>query len=420
MPTTQDYHIAIIGAGAAGLATAIFAAEAAQREGRTSRIVLLDGAKVIGAKILVAGGGRCNVTHFQVDQRDYFGPTNIIKNILKSFTVAQTTSWFAGMGVELKREETGKLFPVTDSARTVVDALLKRVRELNIDLFTEHRVRDVRPVDDHFEIDFIQDTLTADRVVLATGGKSLPRTGSDGTGWSIARRLGHSVTSTHEALVPLVLHEDFFHVELSGIAQDVTLSTYIDDKKVDERSGALLWTHFGVSGPVVMDASRVWVTAADNGKHPVMRVNLLPTMSFDQVEAAMVRVGQTETKRMVGTFLKEKFPERVAAALCEHAGIDPTETLSQLPRERRRELVHTLVNLELPIVGPRGWNYAEVTAGGIPMEEVDRKTMQSRLVPGLYLVGEILDVEGRIGGFNFQWAWSTGHLAGAALGEMGG
>ncbi len=406
--------VAIVGGGAAGLAAAIFAAEAAPHG---CRIVVLDGAKALGAKILVSGGGRCNVTHRQVHPGDFNGSRNIVRNILASFDESAVVRWFESMGVALKIEETGKLFPVADSARAVLNALLRRCGELNVPLRTGSRVtRITAPAEGNpsFIVEHEGGGVTCGRVILCTGGRSLPRSGSDGSGWEIVRRLGHTVTPTYAALAPLVLAPQMFHAELSGIAQETELSIFVGGKRIDHRSGSMLWTHFGISGPVVMDASRHWVIAHETGREPKLQCNLLPGRGFDQVEAGLVAATRARPKATMLTHVAHLLPERVATAILRHAGIDPATPAGQLPREFRRTLAHALTALHLPVTHHRGWNYAEVTAGGVPLDEIDYRTMQSRKVPGLHLAGEILDCDGRIGGFNFQWAWSTGHLAGRA------
>jgi predicted Rossmann fold flavoprotein len=410
-----DADLAIIGGGAAGLASAIFAAEAAS-SGR--RIVVLDGATRLGAKILISGGGRCNVTHHVVLPRDFNGSSqNVVRNILAAFDADATVRWFASLGVELKREPTGKLFPLADSAKVVLNALLRRCEELGVAIQTSSRVTRIIPpgaADESFTLEHAQGTLRAARVVVSTGGRSLPRSGSDGGGWEMLRQLGHTVTPTYAALVPLVLAPQMFHAELAGIAQEVELSTFVGGKRVDHRAGSLLWTHFGVSGPVVMDASRHWTIARERGEDPAMKCNLLPGESFESAERWLIDAAAARPKASMLTHVTSRFPERVAAALLRHVGIDPATVAAQLARDPRRALVHALTALPLPIVQHRGWNYAEVTAGGVPLSEIDYRTMQSRKIAGLYLAGEVLDVDGRIGGFNFQWAWATGYVAGRA------
>ena len=408
--------IVIVGAGAAGLAAGIFAAEAAHGHG-ACRIVVLDGAKKIGAKILISGGGRCNVTHDQVTHKDFNGSPHIVRNILAAFGVEATRRWFLSLGVELKREETGKLFPVTDQARTVLHALTARCETLGVAVLVHHRVEDVslQPgglEGSSFLIKHEQGTLSARRVILATGGRSLPKTGSDGGGWSIVRRLGHDVTPTYPALVPLVLKADMFHAELSGVSQEVELATRVNGRVVDRRRGSLLWTHFGISGPVVMDASRFWTKARGEGTEVEMRCNVLPDMNREEAERWLKARIAGQPKRALAKLVSDHAPDRFASLLCRFLGIDPSAPSGQVTREQRQALIQGLTGLLLPIERDRGWNYAEVTAGGVPLNEINFRTMESRKAPGLYLIGELLDCDGRIGGFNFQWAWTTGYLSG--------
>jgi predicted Rossmann fold flavoprotein len=408
--------VAVIGAGAAGLATAIAAAEQVQPTGFL-RIVLLDGASSIGAKILVSGGGRCNVTHHVVTATDFFGNRHIIKNVLAAFTVSDTITWFASMGVELKQEETGKLFPVTDKARTVLNALVERCRALNVEIRPNHRVTKIDALRDApagFAIHHQQGLLRARKVVLATGGRSIPKSGSDGSGYALARQLGHQVSATAPALVPLILDEAMFHNTLSGLSHEVELTTTVKDRKVDQRTGSLLWTHFGISGPVVMDASRFWCLAQEQGEPAVLSCNFLPGRNQEQVRAWFMEQARDSPTRSLLKTLAQLLPQRFSEVIIQHAGCTAQTSIAQLPRKDRDRLIDAMVRFKLPVVQHRGWNYAEVTAGGVPLEEVNFRTMESKIVPNLYLVGEILDCDGRIGGFNFQWAWATGFLAGRA------
>lgn len=412
------YDIAVIGAGAAGLAASIFSAEAAMKSDRTQRIVLLDGAKTIGAKILVSGGGRCNVTHEVVTPTDFFGNRHIIKNVLAAFSIEQAVKWFASLGVELKREETGKLFPATDKARTVLQALIERCRELGVEIQPNHHVDNIEPVTDHnhrFSIHHSQGVLQASKVILATGGRSIPKSGSDGYGYSLARRLGHHVTATVPALVPLILKDTMFHKQLSGLSQEVEMTTIVKSCKVDSRTGSLLWTHFGISGPVVMDASRFWTLGHELGETVEVYGNFLIGQTQEQAKSWFIAQATDNPRRSLLKTWAQQIPERFAEALCSHVKCDPKTAVAQLPRINRDRLLAALTKFPFLIEQDRGWNYAEVTAGGVPLEEINFRTMESKLVPGLYLVGEILDCDGRIGGFNFQWAWATGFLAGRAV-----
>lgn len=413
---TESVDIVVIGAGAAGLAAGIFAAEQPDPSPRLS-IHLLDGAKTVGAKILISGGGRCNVTHDVVTPTDFFGNRHIIKNVLAAFPVQATLDWFGSMGVNLKCEETGKLFPMTDKARTVLTALLKRCHELGVVIRPDHRVTEVARLtssDAGFVIHHSHGALQAKHVILATGGRSLPKTGSDGFGYELARRLGHRVSPTNPALAPLILDETLFHKDLSGISQEVELTTTVKGHVVDRRTGSLLWTHFGISGPVVMDASRFWTSARERGEAVELSVNFLPALTQELARQWFMEQAAGAPRRSLGKTLAHLVTERFAESLCRYLGINGQIAIAQLPRKDRDRLLAALTKLLLPVQQDRGWNYAEVTAGGVPLEEINFRTMESKPMPGLYLVGEILDCDGRIGGFNFQWAWATGYLAGRA------
>lgn len=415
----QTWDVCVVGAGAAGLTAGIFAAEALNEKGREPRVLLLDSAKTIGAKILVAGGGRCNVTNEQVTPADYNGPRTIVRNVLAEFDERRCVAWFESMGVKLKREEKGKIFPVTDDGRTVLSALLARLKEAGGELSPDSRGLSIaKEASDLFAIQSANQSYFARHVILCTGGKSLPKTGSDGFGWEIAKSLGHSVTPTYPALAPLVLSADFFHSRLSGLSHEAELATFGNGKLIDRRSGSLLWTHFGISGPLALDASRHWEVARGSGQAAELKCSFMPGRSFDDVDREILEMLNGRPKAAMSNVLAQVLPQRLAETLLDHCGIDPVGLAGQLSRDARRTLIHTLTALPLPVEKTRGWNYAEVTAGGVPMTEVNFRTMESRKTPGLYLAGEMLDVDGRIGGFNFQWAWATGYLAGRAAASL--
>jgi predicted Rossmann fold flavoprotein len=413
--TTTD--LAIIGAGAAGLAAAIFAGQAAPRP---PRIVLLDGAKTLGAKILVAGGGRCNVTHDRITPEDYCGGSRtIIRNVLRAFDENRTMEWMRELGVPLKVEPTGKLFPVSDQARSVLDALLHAVAGVGGQIRTETRVTALEPREGAFALTLKTqpEPLLARRVIVATGGRALPKSGSDGAGLEMMRALGHTIVPTTPALSPLVLRESpepgGRFAELSGLTLDVRLSLWsASGKLLEERTGSMVFTHFGVSGPAALDISRHWLR--ERLEHPAAPPRLClghPALrTVEEAEQWLLRRIASHPRQVVATALMELYPERLARLL---AG-DGQEALAHLGRERRRELAERLARLPLDVTGDRGYTFAETTAGGVDLREVDPRTMQSRKIPGLYLCGEILDVDGRIGGFNFQWAWASGYLAGRA------
>ncbi len=408
--------MAVVGAGAAGLMAAIFAGRAG------ARVVALDGAARIGAKILISGGGRCNVTHDVVKAEDFHGNRNAIARVLRTFDVPATIDFFAQLGVRLKREETGKLFPVTDRARDVLDALLTAARAAGVEVVSGEKVTTVTPAGDDGCF-LLNDRWLAKRVILAAGGRSVPKTGSDGSGYTLARALRHTVTDLFPGLVPLVVESGHWLTGLSGTSVEAELSVKAPTGRVLHRErGSMLFTHFGLSGPVVLDVSRHWIVAqraaaAARAAMPQLHANLLPPETFESLEAALL------TSPSVAAVLRRRLPDRVVTALLQTGGTAASGTpasvlVARLTKEARRAIIRNVVALPLPVVRDRGFDYAEVTAGGVPLSEVDLRTMASRVCPGLHLCGEILDVDGKIGGYNFQWAWASGRLAGG--GAAGG
>jgi predicted Rossmann fold flavoprotein len=401
-----DHDIAIVGAGAAGLTAAIFARQTAP----AAKILALDGAPRIGAKILISGGGRCNVTHHEVTPDDFNGNRNAIAKVLRSFPVAGTIAWFEAMGVPLVKEETGKLFPSTSRAKTVVDALLAAAD--GVEIATRSRVTAIVPAADGYAIE-VEGGLPrlARRVVLATGGRSVPKTGSDGRGFTLAQHLGHTVAPTFPALVPLLLARDHWMTGLSGTSCEVELSVRGGTGRVLSRHrGAMLFTHFGVSGPAVLDASRHLIAAKREDEAAGLFASFVPGATFELVEAQLIEAGRKNPRATAVSALRGRLPERLLDGIVE--ATNATLPIASLLRDVRRALARAIAEFRLPVVGDRGFDFAEVTAGGVPLGELDLATMASRRRAGLYLCGEILDVDGRIGGFNFQWAWASGRLAG--------
>jgi hypothetical protein len=402
----------VVGGGAAGLATAIFAARAASG----LRVLVLDGARKIGAKILVSGGARCNVTNRVVTEQDFWGgPSRLVGHVLRAFPADRAARFFEELGVALHDEEDGKLFPDSNRARTVLDALLSEAGRRGVTIETAARVESVRHEREQFTVECAGGRRIAARaVVLATGGRSLPKSGSDGFGYQLATGFGHSCVATTPALAPLVLRGSM-HVELAGVSHPAALTLRAAGRTLVRLEGALLWTHFGVSGPVVLNLSRHWHRKMLDGLPGDVRLSLLPGESFESLERRLIDEAAARPRAQVGTVLGGWLPQAVAAAWLAQVGLDRETTMAHLSRDDRRRLAHALLDTALEVENSRGYAYAEVTAGGVPLDEIDTATMESRRQPGLYFTGEILDVDGRLGGFNFQWAWSSGWVAGHAL-----
>ena len=404
--------VAVVGAGAAGLMAAITASRARP----SARVIALDGARHLGRKILIAGGGRCNVTHETVDASAFAGSSApAIRKILRRFDVPRTIAFFRELGVELKRESTGKLFPTTDRSETVLAALIDGATRAGVELRNPARVLEIHRRDHGFDlvVEGTPGVLPARRVVLASGGRSLPGTGSDGSGYSLARDLGHGLTERIlPGLVPLRLPEGHPLTGLSGVSTTARLDLRTNTgRRICNTTGPVLCTHFGVSGPAVLDISRHYLTAqfAHPGAHLV--VSWLPVETPASLDALLLSPGTGGPARR----LRSRLPERLVRMLCGLSGMDPSRASDAQPAEARRRLIRHLLEFPLPVTGSRGFQYAEVTAGGVPLDELRLDTLESRRCPGLHLCGEICDVDGRIGGFNFQWAWASGHVAGRGV-----
>ncbi len=407
---TEQADLVVVGCGAAGLFAATWSGRTARDAGRRLVILGLDGARKLGAKILVAGGGRCNVTHRIVREADYAGSTPAaIRKVLRRFTEADAVAFFEAAGVQLKTEDTGKLFPVSDSARTVLAALVREVEAAGCRLVHPARVTGIDPIADGFTVTADTGTVQCRRVILCTGGRSLPKSGSDGFGFELARRFGHSLTAPIvPALVPLVLEPGHWITGLSGLTlpTEVTLRA-AGGKRLCATTGSTLLTHVGLSGPAVLDVSRHWLVARAADPGVSLAINWLPGESAESVDRLLVAA----QGRGALAVLRASLPDRLARSLCERATAPTTGDLS---RDARRRLVAAVTATPLPITGDRGFTVAEATAGGVPLTEVRLETMESRICPGLHFAGEVLDVDGRIGGFNFQWAWASGFVAGVA------
>jgi predicted Rossmann fold flavoprotein len=393
--------IIIVGAGAAGCMAAIFAAQ------QGADVLLLERMKDGGRKILISGGGRCNVLPSQLSPSQYFTASspNTLKKMLLSWPLAEQRRFFEQtLNVPLKLEvESGKLFPVSDKARDVRDSLVDHAKHLGVRFQHNCYVMGLRSQDSKWLVQVEGgNELQADRVIIATGGLSVPATGSDGTGLRILRKLGHTVHDLYPALTPLTC-EPPRHGDLAGVSLEVTLTS-----AELKAAGGFLFTHRGYSGPSVLNISHVAVLSRMRGGERA-RIHVQWT-SHDATawDALLKQAGSLS----VGTLVRRELPARLADALLSEAGVNAQTTTSQLKKDERLRLVQTLTAYVLPWTGDEGYKKAEVTGGGVALSEVDPKTMGSRIQAGLFLCGEALDAFGPIGGYNFVWGWATGRAAG--------
>ena len=405
--TSAQKHVVIIGAGAAGTMAAIFAATSG------ARATLLERTADGGRKILISGGGRCNVLPARVDESRFVTDSsrNTLHKIVRSWPLAEQREFFESeLGIAVVEEtESAKLFPVSNRARDVRDGLLALAAQRGASIMMNTRVTNVVALDaGRWRVERDGDLpIDCDTVIIATGGLSVPNTGSDGTGLSILAKLGHTMHPTYAALTPLTSEPAPF-AELSGVSLSVTITATSKERSATA-TGGFLFTHRGYSGPSVLDVSHVVVRSANDHADPPARVIVRWSPLGDAEWEHTLRASGTRT---VAGAVRAEMPDRLASTLIARSGVDPTRVLAELRREERMSLVETLVRGDLPWTGNEGYKKAEVTGGGLSLAEIDPRTMESRRHRGLFVCGEVLDAFGPIGGYNFFWAWATGRAAG--------
>jgi predicted Rossmann fold flavoprotein len=398
-------RVVVIGAGAAGSMAAIFAAAAG------AETLLVERTRDGGRKILISGGGRCNVLPMLVDESRFVTDSspNVLRKMLRSWPLAEQVAFFeTELGIPLVDEpESLKRFPASHRARDVRDGLLAHASGKGVKLLTNTVVTDFTPLDAGWRVHVDGGPpLDADAVIVATGGLSVPNTGSDGLGLRVLERLGYTMHPTYAALTPLTADEPSL-AALSGVSLPVTL-TARSDARTATATGGFLFTHRGYSGPSVLDVSHVAVRSHTDAADRARITVRWTTLGESEWERALKPAGA----RTVTGAIRAALPDRLAAVLLEMAKVDPARPLSELRRDERLRLIETLTRGPLPWSGDEGYRKAEVTGGGVSLAEIDPRTMESRRHSGLYLCGEVLDAFGPIGGYNFLWAWATGRAAG--------
>lgn len=406
---TKPYDVTIVGAGAAGLMTAITCAH------KGLRVLLLDGKEKVGAKILMSGGTRCNVTNEKVTERDFESEhIKAVRGVLRAFSSERAVEFFKELGVNLVLEPGGKYFPSTNSAKTILDALTREVNKLGVTLLAGKKVNTVKKNTNCFSVSGTDFSFDSKTVVITTGGLSHPNTGSDGSGYVLARAFGHRMVQTSPALTPL-LTDDADWTSLAGVSLPCELSLWVDGKKHIAFKDPILFTHFGFSGPCILNISRHWFRLKEGHRVEVI-ADFLPFLKEDEFHKTLIQAGKEHPNWMMKRMLIRYLPDRFLDVLMQKVALPSGITVNQFKRNDREQLAHSLKRFTLPVKDVYGYEKAEVTAGGIDLSEVDARTLESNLQPGLFLAGEILDVDGRIGGFNFQWAWSSGFVAGNGVG----
>ncbi len=379
-------------------------------------VTLFEKMSRVGRKLGITGKGRCNLTNTaDVAEvvRNLPGNGKFLYSALKKFSSADTVSFFEDLGVVTKVERGGRIFPASDDASEVIDALLRRLIILGVDVRTNSTVTKIL-AESHKVTGVLVNgkVLACDAVILATGGASYPATGSTGDGFRMARQLGHNVTPILPALVPLETEEDFVR-DVQGLSlKNVRVKLLADGKSVAEQFGEMLFTHFGVSGPIILTLSRRAAQLLADGRFVELELNLKPALKPEQLDARILRDFDKFKRKSLKNALVELLPAKLIPIVLDLAYLAEGKRVDEVTQAERRRLAEILQSLPLTITRTRPLEEAIVTAGGVDVKELDPRTMRSKLVEGLFVVGEVADVDGFTGGFNLQAAWSMGNVAG--------
>ncbi len=403
----EDRKVVVIGGGAAGM---MAAARAAQR---VNKVVLIEKNNILGKKLRITGKGRCNITN-AAPIEDFFAnvPTNgkFLYSAFYSFTNDDTVNMFENLGVKTKTERGGRIFPQSDSAKDVADAMKRNALKPNVNWVRTEAdgivVKDGKVVG----VKTNKGVIEADSVILATGGKSYPLTGSDGKGYDIAKKLGHTIVPPKPSLIPVVTKEKWTADVMGLTLKNVRLTVYNKKKKeVFSDFGEMIFTHFGISGPIVLSAS---AHMRKPEEEYLIKIDLKPALDNDTLDKRIRKDFEKFSRKQIINSLDELLPKALIPVVIELSGIEKTREVNSITKEERRGLLEILKGLTLNVKGFRPIDEAIITSGGVKVSEINPSTMESKIVEGLYFAGEIIDVDAYTGGFNLQIAFSTGYLAG--------
>lgn len=408
-------EVVIIGGGAAGMAAAVSAAE------NGHQVKLYEKNEKLGKKVYITGKGRCNVTNACATEELF---QNVVHNPKFLYSAFYTFSNYAMMdlleecGCPLKTERGNRVFPVSDKSSDVIRALSRRMQKLNVEVFLHTEVKGIlQEIGRCVGVRLASgETVYCDAVIVATGGLSYPATGSTGDGYRFAEAAGHTVTELSPALVPFEVAEPTAK-QLQGLSlKNIEATVYSGKKRLYREFGEMLFTHFGVSGPVLLSASSY--AAAELKKGPLtLSIDLKPALSEEQLDARLLRDFEEVINKQFKNALVHLFPAKLVPVIVERSGISPEKKVNEITKEERRRIITETKNFCLTLTGLRGYNEAIITQGGVSVKEVDPASMESKLLPGLYFAGEVLDLDAVTGGFNLQIAWSTGTVAGQLFGK---
>ena len=403
----------MVGGGAAGMLAAIVAAEAGER------VTLLEGSGKLGRKILISGNGRCNLTNKAADDLRHYHGTHprFVRSALEQFRLDETLAFFTDLGIEFREEKRQRLFPVSDQAQSIVDLLADRMRCLGIRVETNAKVVDMSRASgaSRFELrDAEGQRYTGGRVIMASGGVSLARLGADRSGMDLAVAMGHRLTDLKPGLVPLISPEKYL-ARMQGLRVRAEVRVTLKGGREAVDTDDLLFTKYGVSGFTILNLSARLVPEL-GAKRAVLRINFFPGRSPEAISQLLKERWQRHPHRSLELSFAGLLSSKLVRPLLNHLGFDAAQRVDQLGKGARWQLSQSLTNWPIEVSGPRPFDYAEVTIGGVRTEDINPDTLESFLMPGLYFAGEMVDIHADLGGFNFQWAWASGVLAGRRLG----
>ena len=410
------FDIAVIGGGPAGMMAA------GRASGLGAKVVLIEKNEILGKKLLITGKGRCNFTHYEFDMREFaekFGKNGrFLYSALGIFGAREVITFFESRGVKSRTEQGDRVFPEDRSAQDILNVLIKYLAEGKVNLLLNSEVTGFKQKNGKISQVILRDhQVGADKFIICAGGKAYPQTGSTGDGYRWAEQLGHTIITPVPSLNPVKTSESWVK-EVQGLSlKNASLKLFQNGKKQDERFGEMLFTHFGVSGPIVMDMSKNIGALLKNG--PVKLIlDLKPALDFKKLDKRIQRDFQEFKGRMFKNSLKGLLPLSMIPVMIKLSGIDPDKKVDYISREERNKLVHLLKELELTPTELLGFKWSIVTSGGVSLKEVNPNTMGSKKMENLYFAGEILDLDGPSGGYNLQECWSTGYLAGQSAAKL--
>lgn len=401
----KTYDLTIVGAGPAGIMAAITAAK------NGKMVLLIEKNDCIGRKILATGNGRCNLTNNNIETKRYHGATpKFIQTVLNNFDQHQTIEFFESLGVALKEEDRGRIFPRSNQASTIVEALKHLLEKYKVDVMTETTIKSIEK-DDNFVIKSENgEQFLAKNLLLSTGGRAAFQFGSSGDGIFWAKKMGHSVIPIYPALVPIETEEAWVK-DVQGIKVEANITSKINSKIIKESFGDCLFTHYGISGPAVM-AQAGEISPLIETNHVTITLDLYPESSEAELDKKIEEIFKNHGKRNIANCLLGLFPAKLVPEILQLAKVNPHTNASEASKSDRLRIVKQIKNLVLTVKKLRPLKEAQVSRGGISTDEVNVNSLESKIIKGLYFAGEILDVDGDSGGFNLQWAWSSGFVAG--------